>query len=204
MTIAVLLPDIVEKKKKSKTNKSKGKKSAKILRVLLDSGASRNLIRARHITKEKRSSTGQYTEWNTSVGTFRTQSNVKLKFHLTEFSESKEITAKFSVLPPNDTSQYDIILGRTTLLELGMKLDFETRECTWDEVSIAMREPDSLKYKSEVYEAFAEATEPEITREATWRTRKNLDAHYEKANLPAIVNEQCLHQSIEERNEILR
>ena len=45
--------------------------------------------------------------------------------------------------------------------------------------------------------------EPKSTEELTDRAIKILDAKYEKADLPSIVENNCLHLSLQQRTELL-
>ena len=49
-----------------------------------------------------------------------------------------------------------------------------------------------------------EHLEPKSTAEATHRAVEILDASYEKADLPSIVNECCKHLTIDQRNKLLQ
>ena len=51
---------------------------------------------------------------------------------------------------------------------------------------------------------YREATEPAISRVATNRVTQILDAKYEKANLPEVVENNCKHLNVQQRNELLR
>jgi hypothetical protein len=55
-----------------------------------------------------------------------------------------------------------------------------------------------------LHNIYKEAQEPSISRVATKRVTEILDAKYEKANLPEIVNDNCKHLSVKQRNAILR
>ena len=50
---------------------------------------------------------------------------------------------------------------------------------------------------------YKEAQEPSISRTATTRITKILDAKYDKANLPEIVNDNCKHLTVTQRNALL-
>jgi len=69
------------------------------------------------------------------------------------------------------TMNYDIIIGRDMLEELGTILDFNSKQITWDEVSVPMRTITEVKhdgYYINVSEAVAKAIA---------RTKRILDAH---------------------------
>jgi len=67
-----------------------------------------------------------------------TSQKTKLQFMLPELSETKLIKWKMHVVE-STTMNYDIINGRDILEELGIVINFKTKQITWDEVSVPMR-----------------------------------------------------------------
>ncbi len=65
-----------------------------------------------------------------------------------------------------------------------------------------MRNIASLQFKSSITRALC-AQEPVSTRTATKRVVEILDAKYEKADIPAIVNKNCSHLSATNREKLL-
>ncbi len=82
---------------------------------------------------------------------------------------------------------FDLILGVKTLRELGIVLDFWTREITIDEIILPMRDINKLLNSSKIEKAWAVnhnmVHEPKSTEEATQRVIHILDAKYKKADL---------------------
>jgi hypothetical protein len=76
---------------------------------------------------------------------------------------------------------YDLIIGKQTMHNLWVKMDFQEKTITIDKI----------------------AQEPISTRSATKRIVEILDAKYEKANLPANIRENCFHLTADEREELL-
>ena len=84
--------------------------------------------------------------------------------------------------------------------ELGIVLDFWTKEITLDEISLSMRDINKLSTRAQIERfwllnncIFQENTkEHQSTLEATKRLIQILDAKYEKADLRAIT-ENCTH-----------
>ena len=76
------------------------------------------------------------------AGTFKTtrQSDVQLK--LPELSDTAEMRVSCHVT--KQKSNYDLILGREILRELGIKLDFSNNTTNWKDVSIPMKPVHSL------------------------------------------------------------
>ena len=94
--------------------------------------------------------------------------------------------------------------------ELGIVLDFWTKEITLDEISLPIRDINKLethtqieKYWSLNNSIYQENTkEPQSTLEATKHLIQILDAKYEKADLRAIT-ENCTHLSDPEKQLLL-
>jgi hypothetical protein len=92
---------------------------------------------------------------------------------------------------------YDLIIGKQTMHDLGVKLDFQEKTIMIDEILLLpMRNIANLQLKLRITRALRENTcfaqEPISTRSATKRMAKILDAKYEKADLPAIIREIAL------------
>ncbi len=85
--------------------------------------------------------------------------------------------------------------------ELGIVLDFRTKEITLDEISLPMRDINKLSTRAQIEKSwslnnsiFQENTkEPQSTLEATKRLIQILDAKYEKAD-PALIQPLLLLQ----------
>jgi hypothetical protein len=102
---------------------------------------------------------------------------------------------------------YDLIIGKQTMHNLGIKLDFQEKTITIDEILLPMRDIIYLQLKLRITRALRENTcfaqEPISTRNATKRVVEILDAKYEKADLPAIIKDNCSHLTTDEREKLL-
>eukprot|EP00804_Cyclotella_cryptica_P023885 CCRYP_010023-RA/>CCRYP_010023-RA protein AED:0.37 eAED:0.36 QI:0/0/0/1/1/1/2/0/274 len=106
---------------------------------------------------------------------------------------------------------FDLILGSNTLKELGIVLNFWTKEITVDDISLPMRDINKLKTRAAVERAWTinnsiyqdTSKEPQSTLEATKRLIHILDAKYDKADLRAIVKDNCTHLSVPEQTKLL-
>ena len=101
---------------------------------------------------------------------------------------------------------YDLILGCQTTKDLGIVLDFQTKEMTIDEIILPMRDINSLTM-SKMEGAWAVnnsmANEPQSMHEATKQVVHVLDAKYEKADLQSVVSTNCTHLSLPDQNKLL-
>jgi len=106
---------------------------------------------------------------------------------------------------------FDLILGSNTLKELGIVLDFRTKQITIDDISLPMRDITKLQTKVATKKAWTvnnsiyhnTTNEPQSTLEATSRLINILDAKYEKADLRALVNDSCTHLDAPQQNMLL-
>jgi hypothetical protein len=91
--------------------------------------------------------------------------------------------------------------------DLGVKLDFQEKTITIDEILLPMRNILNLQLKPRITRALRENTcfaqEPISTRSATKRMVKMLDTKYEKADLPAIIRENRSHLKASNREKLL-
>ena len=101
-----------------------------------------------------------------------------------------------------DPGQYDMIIGRDLLSELGIVLDFKKGVMVWDLAEIPMKPYDNFcadmidTYEQEVMMMH----DPDTTEGE--RIQQILDAKYSSADLRAEV-EKCTELSVEEKEELL-
>jgi hypothetical protein len=92
------------------------------------------------------------------------------------------------------------------LHDIDAVLDLKEKTITIDEVLQPMRNINNLQLKPSISRAlklnFSFAQEPASTRNATKRV-VDLDAKYDKANLPSIVKNNCAHLSTPHCNSLL-
>ena len=85
---------------------------------------------------------------------------------------------------------FDLILGTNTLKELGIVLNFRTKEIDINEIILPMRDISKLSTRAKIERAWMANNnvmihEPKSTLEATQQVVKILDAKYEKSDLNA-------------------
>jgi hypothetical protein len=148
--------------------------------------------------------------WGTSNGTFVTDRVGNIEISFVEYSASKKVRLQPDIVeysPGGQAPMYDLIIGKQTMHDLGVKLDFQEKTITIDEVLLPMRNIVNLQLKPRITRALRENTclaqEPISTRSATKRMVKILDANYEKADLPAIIRENCSHLTASNREKLL-
>jgi hypothetical protein len=86
-------------------------------------------------------------------------------------------------------------------------LDFQEKTITINKILLPMRNIVNLQLKPRITKALRENTcfaqEPISTCSATKRMVKILNAKYEKADLPAIIRENCSHLKVSDREKLL-
>ena len=144
----------------------------KTIRILIDSGASATIIN-NDLVKHLPTLNGKPTNWITPAGNFQTDSTVSIEFTLPEFHTKKLITWQAFVTPHK--MQYDLIIGRDLMSQLGIILDFKENNIVWDDMLICMKAPNAQPPQ----DFFLTKPEPTI--------KQILSAKYAPADLPSIV-----------------
>ncbi len=148
--------------------------------------------------------------WGTSNGTFITDRVGNIEIFFVEYLASKKVHLQLDIVeygPGDQAPMYDLIIGKQTMHDLGVKLDFQEKTITIDEILLPMRNIINLQLKPRITRALRENTcfaqEPISTCSATKRMVKILDTTYEKADLPAIFRENCFHLTASDREKLL-
>ncbi len=91
--------------------------------------------------------------------------------------------------------------------DLGVKLDFQEKTITIDKILLPMRNIANLQLKPRITRALRENTcfaqQPISTRSKTKHVVEILGAKYEKADLQAIIRENCSHLTASNREKLL-
>jgi hypothetical protein len=190
------------------------------IRVLLDSGSSGDLLFMKKGSSKRMSIVKQVVpqSWGTSNGTFIMDRVGDIEIYFVEYSASKKVCLQLDIVeygPGDQVPMYDLIIGKHTMHNLGMKLDLQEKTITIDQektitidkILLPMRNIVNLQLKPRIPRALRENTccaqEPISTRSTTKRMVKILDAKYEKADLLAIIRENCSHLTASDREKLL-
>ena len=185
-------------------------RSAKrVWRILLDSGADGDLLFSHPKTREYIPQKERFApcKWRTSNGTFQTTKVGDFELLFPKFSKSKLVKMKPDIIEmPKESSPpvYDMIIGIETMSKLGVVLDFKNHDITLDHITVPMRPLRSFMDQKGLNSIFQEFVEPTATKELTDRTVKILDAKYEKADLPKVVQDNCTHLSVTQQRDLLK
>jgi hypothetical protein len=184
----------------------------KTIRVLLDSRSSCDLLFMKKGSSKCISGVKQVVpqSWGTSNGTIVTDKVGDIEISFVEYSARKRVHLQPDIVeysPGDQAPMYDLIIGKQTMHNLGVKLDFQEKTITIDKTLLPMRNIANLQLKPRITRALRENTcfaqEPISTRSATKRMVKILDAKCEKADLPAIIRENCSHLTASDREKLL-
>ena len=160
-----------------------GDPKPKTIKILLDTGASGSIVHYSSV-KKLRQKLNKTTEWGTAAGSFTTNKICKLQFTLPELHEKRLINWDFHVT--RQSFNYDMIIGRDLLTELGLEFSFKKQTITWDTAEIPMKPRDCTPETSfYIQESLA-------VDEATDRIKQIIDAKYEPADLKQVVKD-CKH-----------
>ena len=149
--------------------------------------------------------------WDTSNGTFQTKMVVDVKVSFVDNSDSKRIHSKPNIVEyacSGVLPLYDLILGKQTLHDLGVLSDFKEKTITIDEILFPMRNINNLQLKPSITSRALKhnaclAQEPASVCGTTKHVVEILDAKYTKADLPAIVKDNCKNLTPSERESLL-
>ena len=186
----------------------KGNGRTRPLRILLDSGSDGDIafLTRSDFLKYVAVQRSYPSTWNTSNGVFQTSEVAKMDLLFPEFSQSRifSCTADVKIISVNENPTYDLIIGIETLGRWRSLLDFCDRVVTLDGLQAPMKSNDELMDRQSLYNTYREAIEPTSTKEETTRVTKILDAKYEKADLPKVVEENCAHLTSDQKDALLK
>ena len=160
--------------------KSKREKDEYVtLKALFDSGASSTIIKQSAVRHLKKSVTAN-TVFSTAAGNFSTQGKCRVILKFPEFSPTAEITKTVHIT--ETLGNYDLIIGRELMHDLGVDISFSQKTLTWNDATIEMKNPTCTKEDSFHVE------EELFVSDKTDRIAKILDAKYKPANLKEITD----------------
>jgi hypothetical protein len=124
--------------------------------------------------------------WGTSTGTFITDRVGDIEISFVEYLASKKVRLQLDIVeysPGDQAPMYDLIIGKQTMHDLGMKLDFQEKTIIIDKILLPMKNITNLQLKPRITRALRENTcfaqEAISTRSKTKRMVEFLDAKYE-------------------------
>ena len=197
---------------RTRTNSSKRRCDKPLWRVLFDSGSDGDLLFVKKGSKKEKIPffPRKFAQnWTTSNGSFTTDRQADLEVVLPEYSHSKRIKVLPDIINLNSSDPeplYDMIIGTETMERINAVLDFETKMIKIDGVNLPMRDIRNVQTKNAQLRILANSyyMEPASTDGATKRAVKILDAKYEPADLPKVVNDNCPHLNRADKQKLLK
>jgi len=131
------------------------------------------------------------------------------RYFFFEYSNSKFVILQPEIVEfkAGDKPVFDLIIGTNTMEAIGIILNFFDKVITIDQIVLPMRSieelPASNKRALRLNNSLAKNQEPKSTELATRRIVEILDAKYEKANLPELVENECSHLNPVEKLQLL-
>ncbi len=148
--------------------------------------------------------------WSTSNGTFKTKKVGEIELSFVEYLASKKVHLHPDIVEYSKGGPlllYDLIIDKQTLHDIGTVLDFKERTITIDDILLPTRNINNLQLKPSISRVLklssSFAQEPANTRNATKRIVEILDAKYDKADTPSIVENNCMHLSTSHSNLLI-
>ncbi len=126
--------------------------------------------------------------WNTLNRIFQIEHKARIELNFFEYSDMKRYYSEPDVVKYEKGSrpQYDLILGREIMKELGIVLDFKAKTISINEITAPMRNINHLQGVSMLFVLKLNnslAIEPKSTQDATKGATWILDAKYKKLDL---------------------
>ena len=175
--------------------RDKGKPKPVTLKALLDSGSSGTLVTSKHAKKLKPTSLVSSQVWSTPAGNMKTSKRVSAAFTIPELHDNRLI--KWDVHVAKSLGNYDMIIGRDVMKDLGIDLSFSTETIDWDGHTIPFKNIDDNLDESYYI------PDPGIMDEAAERLKTILDAKYEAADLDE-VSKEAEHLTVDEQRMLYR
>jgi hypothetical protein len=185
-----------------KDKSSENSKEKLRLRVLFDSGCGATLINKRFVRNWTKTN-HKATKWSTKAGSFKTKRKCEFEFTLPALHENRTISCDAYVDESYyEKNNYDMIIGRDLMHSLGINLLFDTAEIFWDNATIKMQPPETLRgnWVENLEQEILYSQDPETTDAE--RIQNIIESKYCPADLQKVV-EECTHLSAEEQRQLL-
>jgi hypothetical protein len=192
-----------------RSNQPESSNNKVVWRVLFDSGSDGDMI---FLKRSERHTIDVHKRlhpqiWRTSSDTFETNKVCNTNLTLPKFSNSKIMSLMADIHFTEEGQSfpmYDLIIGLETLVNWKAISNFHDKTLTIDHVELPMQDLHSLIDSKLLNNIYTESIEPSVSRVANNRVTQILDAKYEKANLPEVVDNNCKHLTTHQQNKLLK
>ena len=183
-----------------RTGKKKTKIKNKILKALVDTGASESIMTLKAAKGLPLSNSKETKRWSTAAGNLNTSAKTKrIEISLPELQANRKIKKSFHVVGL-DLTNYDMIIGRDLITSLQLDIRGSDMSIKWDDAAIPWRNIDSTV--EDIYLAEDRQSSQPIEQEMQ-RMTDILDAKYKKANLSEIT-QKADHLTNSEQKSLLQ
>ena len=181
-----------------------GKSTARIFRVLFDSGGTSSMAHKRVCPPGTNVTPKPARQVNTLAGHMTSAGTIQIDgMRLPEFDRNRVIDShEFGVF--DAPCQYDLILGSEFLTKMGIRLDYQNLQVDWLGISRPMN---TNKFTHERRRAMVDAyllhleEDDELDDLACYATAV-MDAKYEAIEADDIIAKQCSHLTEEQQNDL--
>ena len=122
--------------------KKKNRKSTKVVKALVDSGASESILVRAAAKGLPLRETKEAEQWSTAAGRLDTTCKTKkVEFSLPELHANRTIKKSFHIVDL-DLKRYDMIIGQDLITSLGLDIKCSDQSIKWDDAAIPWRDLD--------------------------------------------------------------
>ncbi len=123
--------------------KKKNRTKIRLIKALVDTGASETIIVQKAAKNLPHRSTNDTKQWSTASGIIDSTSKTKkVDFSLPELHANRTIKQSFHVIDV-ELKRYDMIIGRDLIKSLGLEIKGNDLSIKWDDAAIPWRDMDS-------------------------------------------------------------
>ena len=97
---------------------------------------------------------------------------------------------------------YDLIIGIRTLSEWKTIINFYDETVTINQVKLQIESLEYLSNRKKANNFYQDAIGPSISLVVINQVTQILDDKYEKANFPKVVDDNCGHLNVQQRNDL--
>ena len=137
---------------------------------------------------------GTPEQWTTKGGIFTTKAKCKIPMILPDFTRQTKVEFDCHVDPTQNSNNcnYDIILGKDFMQELGIDILNSSLTLKWDGIEIPMRDFGELRKSATAHHSFLLDMDKQSDSASDMQKRvtRILDAKYEKADLRTLCQQQ--------------
>ena len=157
---------------------------------LLDTGTSQSLLSEQLVDEKAVVKSEKKTCWETKGGKFSTSKRVVVKdCKLPQFTSHRKFDGLFHLFEKSDDDQYDAIIGRDLLGQIGIDLIYSTGHVRWGNISVPMVPMGHFSTNKSRRELFRDVEQLENKGQETFLAEIK-KSKYEAANLVEVANNQ--------------